>query len=116
MKAFRTTVALSLFLSSAALGCSNDFDPGSRVTSLRVLAVHADQPFAAPGEKVSLDTLAFDPNAGSRPVTWAWATCVNPAASSVVACLAKTADDAARTGAPLGLSMGTDLQTFSFVV
>ena len=65
-ESYRRLTAAALI---AALGtaCGDDFDPGSRVTSLRVLAVHADLPFAAPGETVSLDALAFDPKQGSRP-------------------------------------------------
>ncbi|HMJ52772.1 MAG TPA: hypothetical protein VK540_11870 [Polyangiaceae bacterium] len=69
-----------------APGCGGDFDPASRVTDLRVLAVRADAPYAAPGQGVHLDALAFDPEA--RAITWGWALCVNPASSSAAGCLA----------------------------
>ncbi len=45
---------------SSLSGCGADFDPGSRVTGLRVLAVRADNPYAAPGETVKIDTLWYD--------------------------------------------------------
>jgi 16S rRNA G966 N2-methylase RsmD len=41
-----------------AVACSNGLDPASRVNTLRVLAVHADLPYAHPGESVALDALA----------------------------------------------------------
>jgi hypothetical protein len=55
---------------------SGDFDPPSRVVDLRLLAVRADLPYAAPGAKVHLDALAVDPTSGA--VTLRWATCVDP--------------------------------------
>jgi hypothetical protein len=73
---------LALLLLAA---CSSDFDPGSRVTKLRVLAVRADLPIARAGETVTLDALAFDPAA--RPVTWGWATCPDPRSSTTAECL-----------------------------
>ncbi|HMI86743.1 MAG TPA: hypothetical protein VK550_21770 [Polyangiaceae bacterium] len=67
-------------------GCGGDFDPASRVTDLRVLAVRADSPYAAPGESVHLEALAVDPAA--RAITWGWGLCVNPASPSAPGCLA----------------------------
>lgn len=78
-------VLLCLLLSTVA-ACSSDFDPASRVTKLRLLAVTADQPYAHAGETVTLDALAFDPN--GRPITWGWATCTNPTQANVIGCLA----------------------------
>lgn len=71
------------------LGCES-FDPGSRVTTLRVLAVEADKPYAEPGESVHLQALWHDPS--GRAVNWAWAACTNPASQSVQDCLAKVPD------------------------
>src|SRR5438270_11067483 len=102
---------LGLILSVSGLSaCGADFDPGSRVTSLRVLAVQADLPFAEPGETVTLRSLSYDPQA--RTVNWAWATCVNPAASTVDACLAKIAEDTGANGTPAIAAQGAGLDTF----
>ena len=75
----------ALVLSALAVACSADFEPSYRVSGLRVLAVRADQPYAAPGETVHLTTLAFDTQ--SRPLTWGWGTCVDPTSSEVVDCV-----------------------------
>jgi hypothetical protein len=75
--------ALGAVLTSA---CGGDFDPASRVTDLRVLAVRADAPYASPGQTVHLEALAADPEA--RPITWGWGLCVNPASPSAPGCLA----------------------------
>jgi hypothetical protein len=78
-----------LFLSLLFVGCGSDFDPSSRITSTRVLAVEADQPFAAPGETVSLKGLAFDPEA--RALSWGWATCPNPIGPTPLDCFTQIA-------------------------
>ena len=43
-------VAVS-FLAIALAACGADFDPGSRVTDFRVMAVQADAPYAAPARR-----------------------------------------------------------------
>jgi hypothetical protein len=75
---------LSLAL-ACAVACDSSFEPGSRVSKLRLLAVRAEPTFAAPGDAVTLDVLAVDP--AERPLAWALATCTNPVASTVDACL-----------------------------
>src|SRR5690606_29624329 len=92
-------------------GCAlEDFDdPGYRVTKLRVLAVRADRPFATPGERVQLSALSHDP--ASRPITWAWAVCVNPATSDVVGCLTSVSETA-RAGAAPFTAVGVGQDTF----
>jgi len=108
-------LASILLASSVLSACTTDFDPGSRVTHLRVLAVQADHAYARPGEEVKLEALAFDPVAG-RKTTFAWATCVNPASSTVDACIAQLAMDARATGKPPVVTTGEDLRTFTFRV
>src|SRR3954453_1703213 len=98
---------------SGLAACGADFDPGSRVTSFRVLAVQADLPFARPGETVTLSSLSYDPE--GRTVNWAWATCVNPAASTVEGCLAKIDADTASGASPIA-AQGPGLDTFSYTV
>src|SRR6185436_2379939 len=86
--------------------CGSDFDPGSRVTGLRVLAVKANAPYAAPGEAVHLDALAFDPQ--GRALSWGWGLCIDPPSSSVVACI-----DAL---VPATFLVSPDTPTFDFTV
>src|SRR6185312_11150864 len=69
----------------ALAACGGDFDPPSRVTTTRVLGVRADAPYAAPGETVNLDTLAFDP--AGRTVDWGWGTCADPTSTEVTDCI-----------------------------
>lgn len=108
MKAlFKLSVAVLL------AGCGASFDPGSRVTTTRILSVVADKPFAAPGEAVSISALGLDPK--GRTITWAWATCANPRASSAFACFGKIAEDAAK-GVPPTFAVGAGKSTFDFTV
>jgi hypothetical protein len=76
--------ALAAAAAGAVAGCA-EFDPAARVNDLRVLAVRADAPYAAPGQMVHLEALAVDPAA--RPLTWGWALCVNPAGNTAPNCL-----------------------------
>jgi hypothetical protein len=88
--------ALGLFGLLTLAGCDADFDPGSNVSSLRVLTVQADNPYASPGETVHLSATYYDPDA--RDITWAWLQCSNPASSSVDGCLAEIAETAIASG------------------
>jgi hypothetical protein len=69
--------------------CANDFEPASKVDSVRVLATRADKAYAAPGEQVTLDVLAFDgrPNQ-SEPMRTYWVPtpCVDPPGDAYYAC------------------------------
>ena len=60
--------------------CGDPVFPASRVDSLRVLAVRAEQPFARPGETDALEMLWYDGSpSGPRKVSVAWvAGCNNP--------------------------------------
>jgi hypothetical protein len=87
------STSLPLLAMVALSACGADFDPGTQVSSLRVLAVQADTPYAHPGDTVRLQALSYDPLA--RPITWAWAACPSPAGSSVDACLDQVRADAA---------------------
>ncbi len=98
----------------ATTSCAPDFDPVSRVVTLRVLAQQTDLPFAKPGETVNISSLSYDPQ--GRTLNWAWAACVNPAESTVQGCLDKIADDATATGTPIILAQGPDMSHFSYTV
>ncbi len=98
----------------AVTGCDAEFDPGSQVNSLRVLAVQADSPYAAPGETVRLQALSFDPL--GRPITWAWALCPNPSSSSVEACLLNVIETAASTGSAPLLGTGVGMNELELTI
>jgi hypothetical protein len=109
-------LGLSWFFGLAALAvtaCGETFDPASRISDLRLIAVQADKPYAAPGERVELTTLSHEPF--GRPITWGWATCVKPDETTVAACLAKIVEDARATG-QLPLTMGPGLSSFATTV
>lgn len=86
--------------------CGAEFDPGTQVDSLRVLAVRADSPFVHPGDTVRLQALSHDP--AERPISWAWAACPSPAGSRVEDCLNQVRDLAGGGELPL-LGMGEGL-------
>jgi hypothetical protein len=65
----------------AVLSCSSPFEPASRITRLRLLAVSAERS----GNVVTLDALAIDP--AKRALSFGWAAC-EPSAPTVAACLA----------------------------
>ena len=112
MKKLATT---ALFLGlSGIFGCAPDFDPTSRVVSFRVLAQQTDPPIARPGETVHLSSLSYDPE--GRSVNWAWAACVNPAASTVDGCLDQVAADAQASGSSPILAQGPELSEFSYTI
>jgi hypothetical protein len=96
-----------------ALGCGNDLDPASRVTTLRVLAVQADLPYAHPGEMVSLSTLSHDPD--GRALTWGWAVCENPADSSTLGCV-EALRQRAEKGEDVRLTTGDAMDHFTMTV
>lgn len=75
--------ALSLALPAISLvgGCSGaDFDPAYYLNGLRILAVKAEPPEAAPGDEVTLRALAvdFDEGKAGKPITLEWAWCGKP--------------------------------------
>jgi hypothetical protein len=61
------------------LGCGADFDPGSELEGLRVLAVKKSVPYARPGTQVDLELLWHDTRPDQPPPQIAWlALCQNP--------------------------------------
>jgi hypothetical protein len=97
----------------APLACGTEFAPASRVDGFRLMAVRADKPYAAPGERVELTTLSHEPF--GRPITWAWATCVKPLDTTAGACLLKIAETAQASGT-LAVTMGQGLSTFATII
>jgi len=103
-------VAVALASVVLAAGCDNDLDPGTRLVDFRLLAVQADKPYAAPGEEVTLRTLAVEPF--GRPVSYAWTTCANPIDSNANACL-DTIVARARAGVAPVFSQGVGNDSFT---
>lgn len=75
----------ALVAAALGAGCGSDFDPASRVQGLRILATRVDKPYAAPGETVTFETLAVDPE--GRPVAVSWAACARPTSPSALGCV-----------------------------
>ncbi len=67
-------LAALLLLLSMAWGC-DEFSEPSQLDSLRIMAVQAEPPEAAPGETVTLDALTFSPP-GSGPINVEWRACL----------------------------------------
>ena len=64
----RTLLGLGLLALLLGLGgCLDDFEPASRLSSLRILAIRATEPEARPGETLQLDALVFEPPGASAP-------------------------------------------------
>jgi hypothetical protein len=114
-------------LAVASCGAS-DFDPESKLKSVRILATRADQPYAKPGATVQLETLAYDgrPDTTTRPmkIFWLPLVCENPKDDLYYLCFSQfagadggAADGGARDGgAPMRgggfLQPGVDLSPF----
>src|SRR6185436_11355184 len=101
----KTSHALSAsLLPLLVLGCDPPPPPGAHVDSFRVLAQQVDQPYAHPGETVQLSSLSFDPE--ERPVTWVWASCVNPTSNDLDGCINEINQAADPTGAIFAMGDG----------
>ncbi|MEO7097712.1 MAG: hypothetical protein ABI175_30905 [Polyangiales bacterium] len=104
----------TLVAAASTTACGGEFDPSSRISTLRVIAVRADVPYAHPGETVNLEALAHDPL--KRPLTYGWSFCVNPIESTPQGCLAQIGIDAQRTGTPPVFTVGVDVTKFVVTV
>jgi hypothetical protein len=76
---------VTLIVCGLLMACGADFESSSQVSKLRLLALRADAPFAKPEQAVMLEPLVADPE--TRAISWAFATCTDPAASTATACL-----------------------------
>ena len=59
-------------LGAALIGCAAQFDPGSELHGLRVLAVKKSKPYARPGSLVDLQLLWHDTEPDRPPPQIAW--------------------------------------------
>lgn len=83
----------ALFGAALVFGAMNcgfpEFAPENEITSVRVIAIRADKPYAAPGDTVNLDVLAFDgrkekPN--PMRVFWIPTVCTDPPGGAPYEC------------------------------
>lgn len=77
-----TSVFLALVASAIAMfACGGEFQPKSKVDSVRLFAVRADKPYARPGETVTLEALVTDQRRDkprAMKVYWIPVVCLNP--------------------------------------
>jgi hypothetical protein len=79
-----------LLASAVVIACNPpNFTPPSLVESVRILATAADKPYAAPGDAVNMQVLAFD-GRHSKPepmgIWWLPDPCINPSGDNYYAC------------------------------
>ncbi|MET0410147.1 MAG: hypothetical protein ABW217_02575 [Polyangiaceae bacterium] len=78
-----TGILAALLAAALSSGCGVSFESGSNITTLRVLAVQKDRPYARPGEDVALQLMWHDPARDADPslpppsIGWI-AACNNP--------------------------------------
>lgn len=75
---------------AALMACgAEDFEPVSKVQSVRVLAARVDKPYARPGDTVTMDLLTYD-GRREQPLPmrtyWLPVVCVNPTNDAYYAC------------------------------
>jgi hypothetical protein len=86
----------ALFGAALSAGCGASFDSASKVTTLRVLALQKDEPYARPGDTVNLRLLWHDPARDDDPtlpppsIGWI-AACNNPDGDLYELCFAQFA-------------------------
>ena len=106
-------------LSMASCGPS-DFDPETLINSVRVMGSQASEPYAAPGDAVDLQVLAYDnrpQKSAPMKIYWLPVKCENPTNDAYYGCFAAFASAlrnpaalAGDAGAPIGCNpVGGDL-------
>lgn len=100
MRASLVSRAVALGLALAASGCGPQFDPSSKVSSLRILGVTKSAPYARPGETVTLDMLWHDASkAAPRTVRAMWiGGCFDPPGDLYYGCFQQLYQAAAQLG------------------
>ena len=96
----------------AVLACGGgDFDPISKVDSVRMFGVRADKPYARPGDTVTFTTMTTDARRDRpRPLTVYWIpfVCINPTDDLYYLCFVPGADSGATLVAPNSVDGGVD--------
>ena len=120
----RVLGALATCATCSTSSCGGGFDAPSKIESVRILASRADKPYAAPGDTVNVEVLAYD----ARPtkpepmrISWLPTPCINPKNDAYYGCFAALAglgapqDGGAGAGPRSGgglLAPGVDLTPF----
>jgi hypothetical protein len=97
MRTRRLRTSAWLF-AAATLGCGATFDPPTEITTLRILGVQKDKPYAEPGDEVTLSLLWNDGSAAGqadppREVRINWlGGCLNPPGDAYSGCFQQYAD------------------------
>jgi hypothetical protein len=105
-----TLLASALALGVTTAGCAASFDPPSGVKSLRVFGAKVSEPYAKPGETVTIDLLYYDaspkalrPDGTRRKVNVAWfGNCHNPPGDFYYGCFPIFAQTFAAISTPDG--------------
>jgi hypothetical protein len=101
----RAALLLTAVLTGAsALGCGPQFDPSSEVTTLRVLGVKKDKPYAQPGDTVNLQLLWHDPKGRADVQRVFIGGCVNPPGDLYYGCFDAFARSAAQGNIPVAFA------------
>ena len=94
-------VALLLLGAFVVFACGGDFDPASKVDSVRLFAVKADKPYARPGESVTLEALFTDARKDkprAAKLYWIPVLCLNPKDDLYYLCFAPPGDGGRQAG------------------
>jgi hypothetical protein len=94
----RVVLLVPLVVVAVLAACGvGDFEPVSKIDSVRILASRADKPYAKPGDAVHLEVLAVDRRPDrSRPMTIYWIpyVCEDPKNDAYYACFGPAQGDA----------------------
>lgn len=91
-----TSILLAVVVSALSMfACGGEFQPQSKVDSVRLFAVRADKPYARPGETVTLEALTTDARRDKpRPlkIYWIPVVCMNPRDDLYYLCFSGSGD------------------------
>ena len=114
---FPILIVATALLAGGGEACRTaQFDPASKVESVRILATRSDKPYAKPGDTVSMEVLASDDRADKTvpmKIWWVPLPCVDPPNDSYYGCYPGFAQLPAGVDLAPVLHAGT---TFSFTM
>ncbi|NUQ72274.1 MAG: hypothetical protein HUU21_01830 [Polyangiaceae bacterium] len=118
--ALRAGFCAALLAKVVSPGCAAGDDPPSKINSLRVLAVTADKPYAAPGETIHFSMEVHDGGGSGQPVEITWiGGCFDPEGDLYYACfedLAGAFTEEAGGGSEVTIAQGQGLTEFSLTL
>jgi hypothetical protein len=105
----RLLALVALTALAALFACGGDFDPASKVDSVRLFVVKADKPYVKPGETVTLEALTADARKDkTRPAKLYWIPilCLNPREDLYYLCFAPPGDGGRQAGSTRLIPVG----------